>query len=192
MPNPIVTGNASTIAGFSSMSYDLDKLHAILALMEYRGTTYGLGSKVADLNASPPTFITPGGSPTNTLDCSGFQRYAMLHCAGLLMPDGSVNQLDFLAGKGFKHHSIASGENYTDNLAANVLYLCFCRTGSRGEGIGHIWAVYGGQNGHTAESYGGVGPGSRSPQTPVLVRIATDVFAINRYAGAIVPGVACL
>ena len=42
MPNPILTGKASTLAGFPSMPYDLNKLHAILALMEYRGTTYGL------------------------------------------------------------------------------------------------------------------------------------------------------
>ncbi len=172
----LLTGDASTIPGFPTLDIDIGKLHDALAVCEHDGVTYRLGAK-APQRQGFPTFDYPPAF--RQIDCSGFARWAMYHATAgqALMPDGSMCQDDWAQAQGFKHHPIAQGQDYTAGLEPDVLYLCFCRTGSRGEGIGHIWAVYGG---FTFESHGGVGPSARSPHTSVLVRICTDVYALKR------------
>ena len=158
----ILVGAASSIAGFSSLAFDVPKMQSILHLCEHDGTEYGLGCKPDPLAASPPVFVDEmgsfGGGTINRCDCSALHRYLAFHCAGVEIPDGSINQNDWYAQNGFKHHAIAEGEDYTQNLAPNVLYACFCRTGTRGETIGHTWL---GLAGWSYESSGGVGPHSR-------------------------------
>jgi hypothetical protein len=61
-----------------------------------------------------------------------------------------------------------------------MVYVCFCRAGSRGETIGHVWLVH---NGFTFESHGGVGPNSRPFNTPILSHIVTDVYVLGKPAG---------
>ena len=100
----------------------------------------------------------------------------------VLVPDGSVNQNDWCAAQGFKHRAIAAGQDYTAGMGLNVLYACFCRTGSRAERIGHVWMVAGsGGQLWTLESNGGNGPNSRPANTPTLMRICTDIYALAQY-----------
>lgn len=173
----LLTGAASTIPDFPTLDIDIGKLHDALAVCEHNGVTYRLGAK-APQHQGFPVFDYPPAF--DQIDCSGFARWAMYHATAgqVLMPDGSMCQDDWAQAHGFKHHAIAAGQDYTVGLDRDVLYLCFCRTGSRGEGIGHVWYVVDGK--WTLESHGGVGPSARSPQTSVLVRICTDAYALKR------------
>jgi len=174
----IVKGVASTIPGFPSIEIEIGKVRSILHYMQAAGIHYGPkpGGKVIPITSSPPTCV-----PAGNLDCSGFHRYVLLHAAGLLLPDGSVNQCDWYAAEGFKHHPIPGPDDpaYLQALDPDVLYACFCRQGSRGESWGHVWLTFGGW---TYESHGGVGPDSRRFDSPILSHIVTDVYAVARLA----------
>lgn len=183
----IQTGTASSLPGFSSLAWDAGKMKAIVQGLT-GSVAYGLGCKPNPLPASPAVFQDEmgryGGGTVRRVDCSGLHRYLAFHCTlndagagGLVLPDGSVNQNDWYGENGFKHHVIAKGEDYTNGLDPDVLYACFCRTGSRGESIGHTWFGLGKQS---YESSGGTGPHSRPLTADVLVRICTDVYAIAR------------
>ena len=176
--NTLLKGAKSTLPGYPSLPVDIGKLHDALAVCEHDGVTYELGAKAAQ-HPAPPIFDYP---PTfSTIDCSGFARWAMYHATAgqVVMPDGSVNQNDWCAAQGLKHHAIAEGQDYTSGMGLNVLYACFCRAGSRGEGIGHVWYVAGtGSQLWTLESHGGVGPSTRLATTGVLMRICTDIYAL--------------
>ena len=179
--NTLLRGRDSTLPGYPTLPVDIGKLHDVLAACQHDGVTYKLGAK-APQSSTWPVFDYP---PTfSALDCSAFARYSMYHATAgeILLPDGSVNQNDWCAAQGFKHRSIADGQDYTAGMGLNVLYACFCRTGSRGEKIGHVWYVAGsGGQLWTLESHGGVGPDSRLASTPVLVRIATDIYALAQF-----------
>ncbi len=147
------------IPGYSSLSISKGKLLSIVHMMQAMGVRYGLGAKPVPLSASPPTFV-----PNLRCDCSGFFRYCLNHACGLTIPDGSSNQNDWLNANGFKHHVIAAPGDYTKDLDPAIVYACFCRVGTRGETIGHVWFIVHVNGGwHTA----------------VLTHIATDVYALG-------------
>ena len=185
----ILTGDQSAIPGHSSVPFDCSKLPSIVHYMQAaQGVVYGLGSKPLPLPASPPTYNVADGQSDPSSDCSGFARYAFWHATGgIEMPDGSVCQNDWLAQNGFKHDVIpAPVPLYTDGLDPKYVYLCFCRAGTRGETIGHVWYimfVHG--QWWTFESHGGAGPSSRLASTLILAHICTDAYpiAVNNYGG---------
>jgi hypothetical protein len=163
------------ITGYSSLSISKGKLLSIVHLMQAMGVRYGLGAKAVPLSASPPTFAPPGH-----VDCSGFARYAFYHVCNLTVPDGSSNQNDYLKSQGFKHHAIPAPGDYTTNLDPTIVYACFCRAGTRGETIGHVWFIVNIRGTWwSVESHGGVGPNSRLAITPVLERICTDLYPLG-------------
>jgi hypothetical protein len=180
----ILTGAASTVAGFSSVAFNLDKALAILGLMERQGVSYGLGCKAVPLAASPPTYARPDGSRCEQIDCSGFHRYVLYHAAGgVTAPDGSFTQCEWYDAQGFKRHDVPGPNSavYLQGMAPGYVYACFCKTGARGETIGHTWFcafINGGW--WTLESHGGKGPSSRPHDTPVLARICTTLFPIAK------------
>ena len=179
--NTLLKGKDSTLPGFPSLPVDIGKLHDALAICQHDGVTYKLGAKAVQHSAFPVFDYPPTFSQ---IDCSGFSRFSLYHATAgqVLLPDGSVNQNDWCAAQGFKHRSIAAGQDYTAGMGQNVLYLCFCRTGSRSEAIGHVWMVAGsGGQLWTIESNGGVGPNSRPASTPVLMQICTDIYAVAKF-----------
>ena len=183
MANPIVTGNASTIAGFSSVSLDVGKLLDALRACEARGVVYGLGSKAPEHSGQKYVFDYP---PTfSAIDCSGWVRWAIYHATGgvLLIPDGSANQNDWAGQQGFKHYGPSAAHTAYQSVGGNkdnYLRACFCRA-SPSEPIGHVWLLW---NAFSLESHGGVGPSSRAWDTPVLSRIVSDVYVLGHYPPA--------
>lgn len=183
----VLTGPRSTVPGYASVPFDLGKALAILHMFEHDGCQYGLDCKPVDYPASPPVCRDYsgryGGGTVDRIDCSGLFKYVLLHAAGLEVPDGSVNQNDFLGAHGFKRHDTAgpSDAQYLRGLDRGCVYACFCRAGDRGEAIGHVWLVAW-VNGAwwTIESHGGAGPSSRPYDTPVLAHIVTQFYPIAR------------
>lgn len=183
----LLTGSKSPIPGFSALSFDLSKALSILHDMEASGYDYGLGSK-CELSSSPPVSVPAPGKDDPSVDCSGFHRYVVYHCSGganggIILPDGSIVQNDWYAAHGFKHH-IVPGENspcYLQKIDPAYVYAAFCKTGTRGERIGHVWLIAH-INGAwwTLESHGGKGPNSRRWNTPILAKICTDLYPIAK------------
>ena len=183
MASPILTGNASTVAGFASLDLDVGKLLDALRACEARGVVYKLGAKAPEHSGQKYAFDYP---PTfGSIDCSGFFRYAVYHATNgaLLVPDGSANQNDWAGQQGFKHSGPSVAHAAYQSVGGNkdgYLRACFCRA-SPAEPIGHVWFAL---NAFTLESHGGVGPSSRAWDTPVLSRIVSDVYVLGHYPPA--------
>lgn len=131
-----------------------------------RGVSYGLGAKAdsggRDLIAYPPKY--------DHIDCSGWVRAALAWASGVIIPDGSVNQREWCEAKGLKR------SNYAALLRSdNIVRIAFIRAG-KVEKIGHVYLCY---NKQTMESYGGHGPGMRTPLAHVLKAFTTDVFVLT-------------
>lgn len=109
-------------------------LHKYLAYFDaLRGhCRYKMGAKLTKLSEPP--------SEVSFLDCSGFQRGEFYNSAGgIVMPDGSQNQLDWCYGK---------LEQVEYGPAMNEFILAFEKPHERGVGdTGHIFGV------HSAWSY---------------------------------------
>ena len=184
MPSSILTGKASTVAGFASLDLDVGKLLDALRACEARGVVYGLGSKAAEHAGQKYVFDYP---PTfGSVDCSGWSRWAIYHATGgaLLIPDGSANQNDWAGQQGFKHYGPDKAHVTYQSIGGNkdnYLRMAFCRA-SASETIGHVWFTL---NAFTLESHGGVGPSSRPFDTPVLERIISDLYVLGHYPTAV-------
>lgn len=109
---------------------------------------YHLGSKVPTLTAKP-------GVDFINVDCSGFVRATIRRSTNppVAFPDGSVNQHDWVAAKGFAQAVIADGA-----LHDGKVRIAFLSPADTDHGIGHVVLI---RNGATAESHGGVGPDTR-------------------------------
>ena len=68
MSNSILTGKASSVAGFASVALDVGKLLDALRACEARGVSYGLGSKAPEHTSGPYVFDYP---PTFNAIASG-------------------------------------------------------------------------------------------------------------------------
>ena len=184
MANPILTGKASTLAGFSSVNLDMGKLLDALRACEARGVVYGYGSKAPEHSGQKYVFDYP---PTFTaIDCSGFSRWSLYHATGgaLLIPDGSANQNDWAGKQGLKHYGPDKAHTAYQSIGGNkdnYLRMAFCRA-SPAETIGHVWFL---RNAFTIESHGGGGPSSRPWDTPVLSRIVTDLYILGHFPEAV-------
>lgn len=145
----------STVPGFPSLCINPHKVIEVTQAMMDGGVRYGLGCKVKDLAASPPSFITPEGQPCRQVDCSGFVRYCLLHATGgrTTLNDGSVCMHEQVDAAGFKKTDVA-------NCAANDGHTRIVFLSPGYEGVGHVVLVPG--DGKTCESHGGFGPNRRA------------------------------
>jgi len=164
-----VNGVLLPTESFPHPTLDLDM--ALLELLHSRvvqpGNQYKLGGKVNRLNADSSVVRAMG------IDCSGYVRW-ILHRSThdeLVMPDGSVQQADWLDDMGFKRSSIEACK-----LKDGVLRIVQYRPTS---GIGHIALVL---NGETIESHGGTGPDSR-PWTGIGWQGACRVWCLTAPTG---------
>jgi cell wall-associated NlpC family hydrolase len=128
------------------------------------GTTYKLGAKAPSLSCDT--------SLVSAIDCSGFVRYLLARASrqGLVIPDGSVNQHQWCREQGFPKVAYGGPSIATSKR----LYLAFIEPVYEVR-PGHVWFVY---QGHTMESYGGQGVGSRAWNTPVLVRRVAGCYQL--------------
>ncbi len=133
-----------------------------------RGVGYQLGAKAdsdgRSLAAFPPRY--------DHIDCSGFLRAAVAWATdgGLILPDGSVNQREWCQNHGLKR------SNYLALLRQDgIVRIAFIRATTT-ERIGHVYLCY---NKQTIESYGGHGPGMRSPLAHILHALTSDVFVLT-------------
>ena len=178
----LLRGSDSTIPGFTTMTFDLQMAIQIVKNLVTSGYQYGLGSKIELSAAQPPHCLVAPGQHNPSCDCSALQRYLVYRCSGITIPDGSFTEDDWYRDNGFKHTAVPAPNSpvYADMNPA-FLYSCFCRTGTRGEKIGHVWFSYIVNNvWMTLESHGGRGPDSRPRDTPVLKRIVTDIYPVAK------------
>lgn len=100
-------------------------------------------------------------------DCSGWWHYLMSRCGYTGIPSGQAfpNQCDWLRAQGCEVFT-----SYQAGLAAKKtpLAVCFIKPVAGGH-AGHVFSVTV-DDMQTQECYGGVGVGSRSCLTPVLIR----------------------
>lgn len=156
-----------------TLPVNFKRLNAYLAqcLAEHIG--YGLGAK-ADGNGRKLTFYPPAYS---AIDCSGWVRAALAFATitgdrpgGIIIPDGSVIQHDWVINQHFKISSYSALL-----LHDGALRIAFIAPNWQ-HPIGHVYFV---RNGRTMESYGGHGPGSRSPLVHVLHAFTTAVYVLT-------------
>jgi hypothetical protein len=104
------------------------------------------------------------------LDCSGFTCYALYQAAGLVIPDGSENQLEWFQREDFRR--LEPYSNVNEDMGHSVLYIAFIKAHVNGCGaIGHVWLVYKRTDEATAETFechGGGGVDSRPWNTAAL------------------------
>ncbi len=148
-------------------------LLSALAACQFRGVSYGLGSKAPEPFSAKVCF--------RRIDCSGFVRWALWVATrgAVLLPDGSYLQNDWCAAQGFKHADSAAYANTA--LHDGHVRLCFHKPGGRGgDGIGHVWLVYGDGSGEamTLESYGGHGPGRRPWNHQWFLDHVDDIYVL--------------
>ncbi len=137
--------------------------------LELQRVPYVWGGKVHPLTR-PATEV--GG-----VDCSGFAQYAVAQSTnqGLLLPEGSWEQRDFFEGQDLHKPLYKDAGTLAD---ANRLFICFIKPGNGH--AGHVWFL---NDGHTMESYGHHGVGSRHWDTPVLQRRVAAIFEIPTVTG---------
>lgn len=132
---------------WSLLDMDIPLLLTLAAKTEKPGNQYGLGAKASSLTAQASE-IAEG-----PIDCSGYLRWLIRRTAGIVIPDGSYFQRQWLEDTGFKDSTVASGM-----LTDGIVRCAYMRPLSQG-GIGHIALVH---NGRTIESSGKRGPGRRT------------------------------
>lgn len=145
-----------------------NRLRLYLEACEDACVGYHLGAKAnsfgQSLTAFPPRY--------SQIDCSGWVRAALAYATRgeVILPDGSVNQHDWCAGKGLKASTYRSLL-----LDDGVLRIAFI-VPSAAHPVGHVFLCRGRK---TMESWGGNGPGTRSPLVHVLHALTTAVFVIT-------------
>lgn len=131
---------------YPTIDIDLPLLHLLHSRVVQPGNQYKLGGKVNRLTADSSIVGSMG------IDCSGYVRW-LLHRAthdSLVIPDGSVNQGEYIENMGFKRSTVEACKRED-----GVLRIAQYHPQS---GVGHICLVI---NGTTIESHGGTGPDSR-------------------------------
>ena len=129
---------------FPTVPLDLDKLLRVAKNLE--GVKYGLGWKASPIDVNSGVFMgrSPLGLKGRKIDCSGFVRYLMNKAIdGFLVPDGSVNQHDWVRASGFK----PSADMDAMDGALRIAFI-------PPRPIGHVVLIL---NGWTFESHGGLG-----------------------------------
>lgn len=186
---PLLTGAKSTLQNFTTLPIDVGKCASIVHYFQSRGVSYGLGAKPLDYTAPIDAnfeFVTPDGDHSSQrIDCSGMSKLLIYASSGrdTLIADGSVNQNDWFKAKGFKHTPIIQENDpqYLTGLNSSYVYVAFCRAGTRGETIGHVWLLaYINDAWWSLESHGGSGPDMRPKNYPTLARICTDVYVLGK------------
>jgi len=150
--------------GWPSIEVDRAKLGALVALQRNGGWHYGLGDKI-DITATDPSHVL-----THRVDCSGEVRWLMYQCAGIKIPDGSVNQHDWVKSRGFKKSDVKSGK-----LKDGRVRIAFLEPAMTTSHIGHVVLIW---NGMTYESHGGKGPDSR-PWTGLGWQAKCKVYVLD-------------
>jgi len=143
LPTGVIAGTPAF--PWPHLSIDVGTLTGLLLLCRQAGVGYGLGSKAPTLSAVP-------GRGFHAIDCSGFVRWALYQAGHCILPDGSVNQHDWIKGNGFKQSDVASGE-----LLDGAVRIAFLSPVDGG-GVGHVVLIH---NGKTFESHGHYGPDRR-------------------------------
>jgi len=124
---------------------------------------YKLGAKAPHLGCD--------SAKISHLDCSGFVRYLIHRISGFVIPDGSANQLAWVAAQGFKQSTYdANGAGLCDNRLRIAFIGAY-----RGK-VGHVWLVL---NGQTIESYGGRGVGRRPWNSKTLLSKVDKVYVLT-------------
>lgn len=132
---------------WSLLDMDIPLLLTLAEKTERPGNQYGLGAKPSSLTAQASE-IAEG-----PIDCSGYFRWLIRRSAGIVIPDGSFHQMQWMEDTGFKDSSVSSGM-----LRDGIVRAAYMRPIGRG-GVGHIALVHDGQ---TIESSGKRGPGRRA------------------------------
>lgn len=151
---------------YPTLPVDYHALAAYLEACQSRHIGYGLGAKADSdghaLAEFPPRYAQ--------IDCSGFVRAALAYSSGVAIPDGSVVQHAWFQSRGFK-----ASDRLSLLRIDGILRIAFIRP-TRLRKIGHVYLC---RNRATLESWGGHGPGSRSPLAHALRAGATDVYAVG-------------
>lgn len=144
---------------------DLDTVLAVFNNMKRAGVKYSFGAKAPNLDADSHTITE--------IDCSGFVRFVLHRAAngGFTMPDGSVNQREWIEAHGWHELNQYSDVQYAKDDPTR-LFIAFLDP--KGNKPGHVWLIRGGV---TMESHGGVGVDSRPWNTPAL-RNAQHCFVV--------------
>jgi len=143
---------------------------AVLAELERKmagRVKYELGAKARILSRQ--------AAEITSLDCSGFVQYVVFKVCGLTIPEGSVQQREWL--EKLKYHRVSYAQ--TARLRDGVLRLAFIPP-SAGK-HGHVWFVL---NGRTIECYSGGGVNNRAWWTPKLKNAVTACFEIGGGLGS--------
>jgi cell wall-associated NlpC family hydrolase len=127
------------------LDMDIDLLLELSRKTTLPGDQYKLGGKAPSLTATAAEVADVG------IDCSGYFRWLIMRTTGMYVPDGSMNQRDWLDRVGFKTSAVESGA-----LKDGVVRAAYMRPLPKG--VGHIAMVLDGQ---TIESSGKRGPGRR-------------------------------
>ena|SRR5581483_4078591 len=126
----------------------ISRLDLYTRVCEARRIRYRRGTKpgACELGHFPPA--------DSHLDCSGFVQGAIAYATEgrLILPQGSVEQLEWFARHGYKRCNILDA-----GINDGKLHICFHRPGHL-ERSGHVWLVYRRQ---TMECWGEHGVGSR-------------------------------
>lgn len=134
---------------FPSLAVEPAKIVELTESLTNPQVVYGLGAKVEPLSRQAPTITK--------VDCSGFVRWCLFHALGqpaaYTLPDGSVNQHEWVSANGFKSSSVSAG-----NLSDNAVRIAFLSPEQAG-GIGHVVLIV---NGFTCESHGHKGVDRRA------------------------------
>jgi len=151
---------------------DVSVLISLFNQLQRRGVKYIYGGKANDKSINPRStgrLSTPPDT-IDGLDCSGFTCYALYQAAGLVIPDGSENQLEWFQREDFRR--LEPYSNVNEDMGHSVLYIAFIKAHVNGCGaIGHVWLVYKRTDEATAETFechGGGGVDSRPWNTAAL------------------------
>ena len=127
------------------LDMDSDLLLELSRKTDQPGDQYKLGGKPPSLAATAAEINQTG------IDCSGYFRWLVARTTNMYVPDGSMNQRDWMDQAGFKVSSVDSGL-----LKDGVVRAAYMRP--LPGGVGHIAMIHDGQ---TIESSGKRGPGRR-------------------------------
>jgi len=127
------------------LDMDIDLLLELSRKTDQPGDQYKLGGKPPSLAATAAEINQTG------IDCSGYFRWLVARTTNMYVPDGSMNQRDWMDQAGFKVSSVDSGL-----IKDGMVRAAYMRPLPKG--VGHIALIHDGQ---TIESSGKRGPGRR-------------------------------
>ena len=148
---------------WSSIEIEPGKIIALTQSLMDDGVSYGYDYKAHPIGVQAPGFVGYSDAKHTfgkSVDCSGFVRWAIYHATGgvagngLLIPDGSVNQHEWVEQNGFKESDPSDAGD-----ADGRVRISFLAPSHSPDGIGHVMLLPG--DGSTCESHGGKGPDRR-------------------------------